>query len=255
MSRVIKNPPRFFGAQHCGEGHAARGEPCCDALFLAPSKFHPSGFVICDGAGGTNAVACGAAFGARAAWQALLLLRRELRRYPRQEDQSLRSIQSRFKAAFFQRSMQVHNISHTVLACLWDRKLLLVVQIGDSTLLIKRGKYWEVPLQPAKGEFANQTVFLKPDTIDDSIQVWWTPSHQVEAVIGFSDGLEPAFLAPKPGSPSHLIPNSPLADLVIQEHRQRAGWRDYPAWLAASLADKILHELSDDDKTLVIACR
>lgn len=165
------------------------------------------------------------------------------------------SMQARFRAAFLYARGRTPVVNHTVLACLWDRQLLLVAQVGDSTLLVKRGGRWEAPLPPAKGEFANQTTFLRPDTKADAIDLWWTPTHQVEAVIGFSDGLEAAFLAPEPGAPKILRPNGPLADLVIEQHRQRAGSRDYPAWLAASLADDGIRELSDDDRTLVIASR
>jgi len=42
---------------------------------------------------------------------------------------------------------------------------------------------------------------------------------------------------------------------VIAEHRRRHGARSYPTWLASSLADPGLAQLSDDDRTLVIASR
>ena len=254
MNQAQRRPPRFFGARYRGEGHATRHEPCCDALFLAPARWAPSGFVICDGAGGSNSIARGAFIGAQAAWCALRALRRDMRRHPAQ-DLRLISMQRRFRAAFIQARGQTPVVNHTVLACLWDRQQLLVAQVGDSTLLVKRKGSWEAPLPPAKGEFANLTTFLRPDTNANAIDIWWSPAHQVDAVIGFSDGLEAAFLAPEPGVPENLRPNVPLADLVIEQHRQRAGWRGYPAWLAASLADEGIRELSDDDRTLVIACR
>lgn len=247
-------PPPFVGAKHQGERHSACGEPCCDALLLPQRKLGLSGFVICDGAGGTAAIAHGAAIGARAAWRALLAVRRQLRRSPlRPPARTL--LQQSFRSTFLHARRGAPLINHTVLACLWDRQRLLVAQVGDSTLLLRRAGTWALPMPPAKGEFANETTFLRANTPAAAIDLWWTPAQQIEAVIGFSDGLEAAFLAPKPGAADVLQVNSPLAELVIQEHQRRHGWGRYPDWLATSLADEGIKQLSDDDRTLVIASR
>jgi methyl coenzyme M reductase subunit C-like uncharacterized protein (methanogenesis marker protein 7) len=110
-------------------------------------------------------------------------------------------------------------------------------------------------LAPAKGIYANETTFLRKQTPVSSFQLWQSPSSAVEAVIAFSDGMESAFLSPP--LLGHCLPetNGPLADLVIAEHRRRHGARSYPTWLARSLADPGLAQLSDDDRTLVIASR
>jgi hypothetical protein len=246
--------PRFDGAQHRGERHGALGQPCCDALLLPHRRPGLAGFVICDGAGGSPAIARSAVAGSRAAWAALLALRGDLRRHHGRAV-PLHLLQSRFKARYLRARSGSCRGDHTLLACLWDRRQLLVVQVGDSTLLLQRQGQWECPLPPTKGEFANQTTFLRADTPTDAIQLWWAPASSIDAVIGFSDGLEAAFLAPRPGAASHLVPNAPLADLVVAEHRRRRAGRAYRAWLAASLADPSLVALSDDDRTLVIASR
>jgi hypothetical protein len=242
--------PCFHGAQHRGERHGALGQPCCDALLLPHCRPGVTGFVICDGAGGSPAIARSAMAGARSAWYALLMLRRDLRRRVARS-----ALQTRFRSRFLWARPGASRGDHTLLACLWDRRQLLVVQVGDSTLLLQRQGRWECPLPPAKGEFANQTTFLRPDTPSDAIQLWWAPASSIDAVIGFSDGLEAAFLAPRAGTASQLEPNAPLADLVVAEHRRRRAGRAYRAWLAASLADPALAALSDDDRTLVIASR
>ncbi|WP_322773863.1 protein phosphatase 2C domain-containing protein [Synechococcus sp. CBW1107] len=232
-----------------------RGEPCCDRILAKGHRSGPSGFVICDGAGGNAAVAAAAALGARAGWRALLAVHRQLWRTPRRAPPALMVLRERFRRAFFHARPQAAPLmNHTVLACLWDRHHLVVAQVGDSTLLLLRhGGEWSLPLPPAKGDFANETTFLRPDTPTEAIGLWWAPAMDIEAVIGFSDGLEAAFLAPQPGTPHVLVPNRPLAELVIGEHRRRHGSRGYPTWLASSLADPALRELSDDDLTLVIA--
>jgi len=241
--------PRFSGAQHRGERHAALDQPCCDALMLPRQSFGLSGFVLCDGAGGSAAVAHSAVASARAGWLALLRLRRELR--PALEPRLL----LQFRNRLMQRRGPVALHDHTLLACCWDRRRLIVLQVGDSTLLVRQGGQWHSPLPPAKGHYANQTTFLRRHTPTQSIQCWQAPAAEVEAVVAFSDGLESAFLGPaRPGCDQPQV-NAGLADLVIREHRRRHGARSYPVWLARSLADPGLAQLSDDDRTLVIASR
>jgi hypothetical protein len=241
--------PRFCGAQHRGERHAALDQPCCDALLLPRQSFGLSGFVLCDGAGGSTAVARSALASARAGWLALLRLRRELRLAPDPR------LLEQFRTRLLQRRGPVPLLDHTLLACCWDRRRLIVLQVGDSTLLVRQGGQWHCPLPPAKGDYANQTTFLRRHTPIESIQLWQTPAAEVEAVLAFSDGLESAFLGPAHPGCDRLQTNAPLADLVIHEHRRRHGARSYPSWLARSLADPGLAQLSDDDRTLVIASR
>lgn len=241
----MSGSPRFHGARHCGERHRLAGQPCCDALLL----HRGGGFVICDGAGGSAAVAASAHAGARAAWWALSAVRRQLRRQPHTP---VALLQRRFAAAFRHRRRAPWR-DHTVLACCWDRQHLLLAQVGDSSLLLRRHGHWQLPLQPHKGDSPNETTFMRCGTPAAAIGLLWLPAQEVEALIAFSDGLEAAFLAPHPGRPEQLEANAPLADLVLREHRQRRGGRSYPAWLAASLADPALQALSDDDRTLVIA--
>lgn len=246
---VVIRVPRFCGAQHRGERHAALGQPCCDALLMPRQSVGLSGFVLCDGAGGSSAVARSAAVSARAGWQALQRLRREplLGADP--------NLLEQFRARLLRRRGPVPLLDHTLLACCWDRRRLLVLQVGDSTLLVRQGGQWHNPLPPSKGDYANQTTFLRRHTPIENIQLWQAPASGVEAVLAFSDGLESAFLGPARPGHEQLEANGALADLVIQEHRRRHGGRDYPAWLARSLADPGLAQLSDDDRTLVIASR
>ena len=205
--------------------------------------------MICDGAGGTPAVARSAQLSAHAGWQALLLLRRQLARPAcRHHLHSHRHLQQCFLQAFWRRRRPGPIADHTLLACLWDRQRLLIAQVGDSTLLQHRQGRWQLPLPPARGEYANETTFLRSHTPASDVGLWWAPAQQIEAVIGFSDGLEAAFI-------QEQVPNGPLADLVIQAHQQHLGWRGYPAWLARSLADPALAALSDDDRTLVVAAQ
>ena len=146
-----------------------------------------------------------------------------------------------------------HNKDHTVLACLWDRRRLLVAQVGDSSLLVRRDGRWQLAIAPHKGQCANETTFLRASTPPQAIALWWVPADEVDAVIGFSDGLEAAFLSPSPAAPEQLRPNTDLAELLLHQHRLRCGWKGYGDWLKASLADPALASLSDDDRSLVIA--
>lgn len=248
MGAVI-SVPRFRGAQHRGERHAALDQPCCDALLLPRQSFGLSGFVLCDGAGGSAAVARSAQASARAGWLALLRLRRELRHAP--EPRQLQQFHSRL----LQRRGPVPLLDHTLLACSWDRRRLIVLQVGDSTLLVRQGGQWHCPLPPAKGDYANQTTFLRRHTPIQNLQLWQAPAAEVDAVLAFSDGLESAFLGPVGAGSDQPQANAALAELVITAHRRRHGARSYPAWLARSLADPALAQLSDDDRTLVIASR
>ena len=255
---------RCEGAVICGERHAALAEPCCDALWIPPRPSGLGGFVICDGAGSTAAVAQAAASGTRAGWQALRLLHRRLRRELSCGGRvglaaawGSAATKTRLLAAFNHRRTALapspRRADHTLLGCLWDRQLLLVARVGDSSLLLRRNGRWQLPLQPARGAYANETCFLRPGSGPDDLELWCTPVAAVEALIGFSDGLEPAFLAPVPGQPERLAPNQQLAELVLREHRRRRGGRGYRRWLARSLADPALGALSDDDRSLVIA--
>ena len=246
---AVSSVPRFSGARHRGERHAVLDQPCCDALLLPRQRHGLSGFVLCDGAGGSAAVARSARASARAGWLALLRLRCELRQTP--EPRPL----LQFRNRFLQRRGPVPLLDHTLLACCWDRRRLIVLQVGDSTLLVRQGGHWHCPLPPAKGDYANQTTFLRRHTPIQNLQLWQAPAAQVDAVLAFSDGLESAFLGPTGPGCNQPLANAALAELVITEHRRRHGARSYPAWLASSLADPSLAQLSDDDRTLVIASR
>jgi hypothetical protein len=206
--------------------------------------------VICDGAGGSPAVARSAAAGAHAAWWALQAVQQLLRR---DASAPRRRLQQRFRGAFLNRCRRAPRLDHTILACRWDRHWLLVAQVGDSSLLIRRAGHWQLALPPHKGESANETTFLRASTATSAIGLRRFPAAQVQGLIAFSDGLEAAFLSPCPNQPELLLPHDALAELVLAEHRQRCGSRSYPAWLQASLADPALAALSDDDRTLVIA--
>jgi hypothetical protein len=257
---------RCSGAVIRGERHGARGEPCCDALWIAPRRAPLAGFVICDGAGGTPAVARAASAACRSGYQALLLLHRQLRsRLARGEAAGLAgalespALKQRFLAAFRHRgattARRCTGADHTLLACLWDRQLLLVARVGDCSLLLRQGGLWQLPLPPAHGTYANETCFLRPGTPTADLALWCTATPAVEALIGFSDGLEAAFLAPLPAQPQQLQPNQQLAELVHGEHRRRRGWRSYRPWLERSLAEPAIAALSDDDRSLVISSR
>ena len=265
-------PLRPYGARLRGEHHQRAAQPCCDALLLKPARAaRPSGvvgFVICDGAGGSQAVALAAQRGARAAWRALLALR-QLQRRHRLRIGSRRSLSQELMTRCFLAAFANASSSraiwdappagpppdHTVLACLWDAQQLWIVRVGDCSLLLRRQGRWELPLPPQKGAFANQTVFLRPGLDPALVGLGCLPVAEIEALIAFSDGLEAAFLAPSPADPERLSLHGPLADLVLRQHRSRRGSRGYSAWLEGSLADPLLAQLSDDDRTLVIASR
>lgn len=130
-----------------------------------------------------------------------------------------------------------------------------MLQVGDSSLLVRQNGSWRCPISPAKGDYANQTTFVRRRTPLSAFQLWQAAARDVEAVLAFSDGLESAFLgAPAPGCAAPQV-NAPLAELVLAEHQRRQGGRGYTSWLARSLADPALASLSDDDRTLVIASR
>ena len=252
MKRRFTDPPRIIGSRVRGELHASLNQPCCDALFLPRQCQGLQGFVICDGAGGSAAVAAKAWDGSRAAWRALLAVRRALNRSPLHVPAAIQ-LQTLFLGAFLRSRRRQMAGNHTVLACLWDRRRVLVAQVGDSSLLVRKQGVWQLPVLPHKGGFANETAFLRSDTSASAISLWWTPSSMVEAVIGFSDGLEAAFLAPQPGHPERLEPNRALADLVLEHHHKHLGSPSYANQLEASLRDPAIQALSDDDRTLVIA--
>ena len=241
-----------MGSRVRGELHASQGQPCCDALFQPCRSHGLQGFVICDGAGGSPAVAASAWDGSRAAWRALLAVRRALNRSPLHAPATIR-LQALFRGAFLRSRRRNAAENHTVLACLWDRRRVLVAQVGDSSLLVRKQGHWQLPVLPHKGGFANETAFLRPDTQAPAISLWWAPSSTVEAVIVFSDGLEAAFLAPQPGHPERLELNGALAELVLDHHHKHLGSPSYAKRLEASLKDAAIRALSDDDRTLVIA--
>lgn len=242
-------PPRFEGARWRGEGHRARNQPCCDALLIPRPDKRRSGFVLCDGAGGRAAVARSAQLSVQAGWRALLLLNRCLERAQQQRQPiDLQRLRPLFLQAFWHQRRGGPIADHTLLACLWDQRRLLVAQVGDSSLLLRRQGRWQLVLPPARGEYANETTFLRPNTRPQALQLWMAPAGTIEALIGFSDGLEAAFL-------DGLEPHAPLAELVLQEHWRHRGWHGYRSWLAHSLADPALAALSDDDRTLVVAAQ
>ncbi len=121
-------------------------------------------------------------------------------------------------------------------------------QIGDGAIVLKEGDELHVAIWPANGEYANQTFFVTHDDSDQRLQV--AKRGPVSDFIIFSDGLQRLAL-----NEAQRAVHAAFFDPLITTVRSSDALDVTQIHLEAFLQSDRINAKTDDDKSIVIACR
>ena len=121
-------------------------------------------------------------------------------------------------------------------------------QIGDGAIILKDGDALRVAIWPENGEYANQTFFVSQDDSHDRLQL--LKLGPVTDFMLFSDGLQRLAL-----DEARKLAHSRFFEPLINTVRSSNELYVTEGNLEAFLQSDRINEKTDDDKSIVIACR
>jgi hypothetical protein len=244
---------RAAGTQVAGTSHAKLDIPCQDfcayerAIIGSTSALM---IAIADGAGSARL----SQVGARSAVEHLLRL------IPLQlpsiieanEDlarQWLDRTRQHLEGIANEQSADVHDFACTILFAVLGEFASFFVQVGDGAWVVQKNGEYFAATWPSGGEYANETTFLTSPNWNTSISFRMVVGG-ISAVAGFTDGLQR--LALQLNSRSVHVPFfKPLFDVLRSSEDETT----LISPLIEFLSSERVVERTDDDKTLVLACR
>lgn len=142
----------------------------------------------------------------------------------------------------------------TLLAALVAPERSLVVQLGDGAIVHRTiaDPEWRLALEGHHGEYANETVFVTSPRATEVARAAVIAAPLTDLVL-MTDGV--AFLAVREADGT---PHAPFFAHVTEPFRTaEEAWDERAAreFLTTFLASSPVNARTDDDKTLVIACR
>ena len=191
-----------------GEAHSSRNLPCQDAVAAASSG--DVAFVIaCDGKGSARLSDVGARaaletfsslVGHRTRKLAELLSNGHRATATRKERWRLfvqtvlvPRLQQSLVAAAARHQLPADQFEFTVSAAVVGPRHIGWLQVGDSGLVIVRGREAKLLCAPCIGRYANETCFVSADRASFTVQQGIAPIDRVNAILAFTDGVVPRF--------------------------------------------------------------
>ena len=235
-------------ARAVGTSHAASGSPCQDRETYRIVDDADGGEaaigVVCDGAGSAELVAQSlrtvagsfiAHYGASAITPGVLR-------------DWVSTIRERISEQAEIEGTDVRDFACTLVFVIAADSQTICAQIGDGAIILNLNDKLRVALWPENGEYANQTYFVTEAQSHDRLQV--DKFGRVDDFILFSDGLQRLALdeAAKSAHPGFALP---LLRTVRAAESLDATKEDLERFLQS---DRI-NSKTDDDKSIVIACR
>ncbi len=147
------------------------------------------------------------------------------------------------------RGLAVRELACTFLLAILGETRSLFLQIGDGAWIARAAAGYTVVTWPSGGEYANQTTFLTSPNWREQMQFSAVPGA-LGAVAGFTDGLQNVAL-----HFASRTAHAPFFDGKLQALGAAADVAALQEPLRRYLASPALAERTDDDKTLVLACR
>lgn len=243
---------RVFGASVAGKSHLDKGIPCQDAH--AHAKVGASLVaVVCDGAGSARHSELGAQFVANTLAQALADALRQGASIQDLHDGALAcamaQVRGGLEALADNHGAVLGDYATTVVGAVMGPSVGLFFHLGDGVGVAQLNDGGEVISLPANGEYANETYFLSGERWRDQLRLLPIP-RCVRGLVLMSDGCMPfamskhnvSLYAPFMGAVQNYL--SCMDDIVLGEQA-----------LAHTLLDPRTHQITGDDKTLLIALR
>lgn len=246
-----------------GLSHIATGDPCQDHCIAR--KFGEAHILaLADGAGSCNL----SGIGSQAACVGFVLRSREMLEPYLSDPAALDSFLENstesdwsfaiegarevVEKAAIKRGVDANrSMACTFLGAILGRSAGIVLQIGDGAWVAEVGPArFNCVTWPENGEFGNETYFLTQGDWRDHLQFKTIPKfHGLRSIMGFSDGVETLCL--------NLAARTPFDSFFrkLCSIRRSVSRREFESGLTAFLCSTRVTEKSDDDCSIVGACR
>ena len=124
---------------------------------------------------------------------------------------------------------------------------VLVAQLGDGAIVLRKGGEYRVAVWPQQGEFANTTNFLTGRAWEQKREMLEIRA-ECDAVVMFSDGLQQLVLRYATREPEVRF-----VEPLVASIDSSGALTELETSLQAFLASERVNSRTDDDKTLVVA--
>lgn len=244
---------RVVGASVVGTSHQRTNLPCQDySEFLRCEIGSELALVIAiaDGAGSAVWSHLGAKEAGGSLVRQAALLEHGVAEISREEVQSWFSgALVHLQAVAKREKIETRDLDCTALVAVLGERHAVFAQIGDGAWIAGADGTLGAVTWPYKGEFANETKFLTSPDAQDFIQ-FQKSGEPLIAVAGFTDGIEMMAL-----SIADKTAHAPFFSRMFTELQRCDDETSLLAPLISFLSSDRVNERTDDDKTLVLACR
>lgn len=243
----------WASASRRGTSHVKANTRCQDAshcIVTGPSNALLA--VVSDGAGS-------ATFGGQGAWITCRTVVDAARKHfasssclPTDEQcwSWLDDVRDRIAKAADGRGRASRQFAATLVAVIASEAETLILHVGDGSAVLFVDGEWQAPSWPENGEYASTTFFV---TDDPGARLRITRAAGASAVAVFTDGIERLAL-----DFASERPHPPFFDVIIRPIRDAEGYGrngHLCGSLARYLDSAAINERTDDDKSLILACR
>jgi hypothetical protein len=244
---------RVVGTSVVGTSHDKSQTPCqdfCAYRFCILGGERALAIAIADGAGSARA----SEVGSQQAVEHLLrkIGSSELAAVQIDEERAavwIQSARDHLEAIAAEREVEMRDLACTLLFAIITDSVGVFCQVGDGGWIVRSHDSYHAATWPSGGEYVNQTTFITSPNWRDVMQ-FKILIEPLSAVAGFSDGLQNVAL--------HFASRSVYRPFFEGKFRALETAEDETslrAPLIEFLASPALVERTDDDKTLVLACR
>ena len=243
---------RVFGASVTGKAHLDKEIPCQDAHAHAEVNGVLVA-IVCDGAGSARLSEQGAQFVATHAVQALAGRLEQGATVQDLHDGALAGTLAQIRAALADiaraANATLDDYACTVVGVVMGPDAGFFFHLGDGLGVAQRMDGGELISLPANGEYANETYFISGERWREQLRLLAIP-QVVRGVVLMSDGCMPFAM-----SKNNAALYAPFMDAVQGYLRKVESVELGNAALASTLADPRTHQITGDDKTLLLALR
>ena len=155
----------------------------------------------------------------------------------------------RIEAAALEHGCGPEAFAATALLAILGEDRAMFMQLGDGGWVLEDLAGFRAATWPQTGEYANVTVFVTSAGAQEQVQ-FFTVEAPLRAVAGFTDGVQALCL-----DLAARRPHGPFFTRVLAPLRACEDATELNAPLLALLDSALFNERTDDDKTLVLACR
>lgn len=249
---AVQHTWRVFGASVTGKAHLDKDIACQDAHAHAVVNDILVA-IVCDGAGSARFSEQGAQFVAAQTVQALAGRLEQGATVQDLQDGALAATLAQIRAALDDiaraASATLDDYASTVVGVVLGPDGGFFFHLGDGLGVAQLLEGGELISLPANGEYANETYFLSGARWREQLRLLAIPPA-VRAVVLMSDGCMPFAM-----SKNNAALYAPFMDAVQGYLRTVESCELGNEALASTLADPRTHQITGDDKTLLLAMR